>query len=67
LSGLIKMAGDFAVLEESNLIKRKHILKSIIETRPIEHKLKDKYGSLWNAERQEEFAKPDVDSIEGYL
>ena len=67
LSGLIKMAGDFAVLENSKLIKRKHILKSINEAKPIEHKLKDRYGSMWKAEDQENVVKPDAGSMEGYV
>ena len=67
LSGLIKMAGDFAVLEGCSRIKQKHILKSIAEAKPIEHKLKDRYGSMWNAQSQESVVKPDAGSMEGYV
>jgi ATP-dependent Lon protease len=67
LSGLIKMAGDFAVLEGSKLIKRRHIAKSISESKPIEHKLKDRYGSMWKAVGDEDVVKPDAGSMEGYV
>jgi lon-related putative ATP-dependent protease len=67
LSGLIKMAGDFAVLGGCNTIRKKHILKSINEAKPIEHKVKDRYGSMWNAESQEGVVKPDAGTMDGYV
>jgi len=50
LSGLIKMSGDIAKMEKSELIERKHVLKAMISARPIEDQLKDKYGSWWKTE-----------------
>lgn len=50
LSGLIKMGGDLAKMEKSELIERKHVIKALNMARPIEDQLKDKYGSWWKTE-----------------
>ncbi len=50
LSGLIKMGGDLAKMEKSELIERKHVIKALNMSRPIEDQLKDKYGSWWKTE-----------------
>jgi ATP-dependent Lon protease len=50
LSGLIKMAGDLAKTEESDLIEKKHVVRALDMSRPIEDQLKDKYGSWWKSE-----------------
>ncbi len=50
LSGLIKMAGDIAKMEKSEIIERKHVVKAMQSARPIEDQLKDKYGSWWKTE-----------------
>jgi len=50
LSGLIKMAGDLAKMEKSELIERRHVLRALDMARPIEDQLKDKYGSWWKTE-----------------
>ncbi len=50
LSGLIKMAGDLAKMEKSELIEQKHVLRALDMARPIEDQLKDKYGSWWKTE-----------------
>ncbi|MFC2163086.1 ATP-binding protein, partial [Candidatus Altiarchaeota archaeon] len=47
LGGVVRMAGDMAVLDEADLIEKKHIEKSLSEVKSIEHQLKDRYGSLW--------------------
>jgi len=47
LGGLIRQAGDKAILEGSEFIEKKHIVNSLDEARPIEHQIRDRYGSLW--------------------
>jgi len=49
LAGVIKLAGDLAKKEESELIERKHILAAVKIGRPIEEQLKEKYGNLWKS------------------
>ncbi|MFH0737095.1 MAG: Lon-insertion domain-containing protein, partial [Candidatus Micrarchaeota archaeon] len=50
LSGIIKMAGDMAATEKKPLIERKDVEAAIKESRPIEEKLREKYGSWYSAE-----------------
>jgi ATP-dependent Lon protease len=50
LSGIIKMAGDMAATEKKGLIERKDVETAIHESRPIEEKLREKYGNWWSAE-----------------
>jgi predicted ATP-dependent protease len=50
LSGIIKMAGDMAATEKKQLIERKDVEIAIRESRPIEEKLREKYGNWWSAE-----------------
>jgi len=47
LGGLIRRAGDKAILEGSEVIDRKHVVKSIEEVKPIEYQIKERYGSVW--------------------
>ncbi|MFH1055045.1 MAG: ATP-binding protein [Candidatus Altiarchaeota archaeon] len=48
LGGAVRMAGDLAVVEGSEYIESKHIIKSLKESKSIEHQLQERYGSLWN-------------------
>jgi predicted ATP-dependent protease len=50
LSGIIKMAGDMAKTDNKDLIERKDVEKAIKESKPIEEKVREKYGSWWAAE-----------------
>jgi len=50
LSGIIKMAGDMAVTDKRQLISKKDAEAAIKESRPIEEKVREKYGSWWAAE-----------------
>jgi len=50
LAGIIKMAGDMAITEEKELIEKKDVEKAIVEAKPIEEKIKEKYGNWWAAE-----------------
>ncbi|HIE33841.1 MAG TPA: Lon protease family protein, partial [Candidatus Altiarchaeales archaeon] len=47
MGGLIRLAGDLAILEGSDVIEGKHIKKSIKDSKPIEHQIRERYGSLW--------------------
>lgn len=49
ISGLIKIAGDFAVNEGSEYIEKKHVEEAIKHNMSIKELLKGKYGSLWKA------------------
>ncbi len=50
LSGIIKMAGDLSSVEKKELIEKEDVLISVKEARPIEEKIRDKYGNWWTAE-----------------
>jgi ATP-dependent Lon protease len=50
LAGIIKMAGDMAITEKKEFIEKKHVERAIKEARPIEEKIKEKYGNWWSAQ-----------------
>ncbi len=45
LGGLIRAAGDIAVLEEAMYIDANHIREALKRARPVEEQIKDRYGS----------------------
>lgn len=47
LSGIIKLAGDFAVIDNAELIEKKHVIAAIDKAKPIEQQMQKKYGALW--------------------
>lgn len=47
LGGLLRQAGDKAILEGEPAIERKHVTHSIKEAKPIEHQIRERYGSMW--------------------
>ena len=47
LGGLLRTAGDLAVLEKARFIKEKHIKEAIERAKTAEEQIKDKYGSLY--------------------
>ncbi|OIO24949.1 peptidase [Candidatus Micrarchaeota archaeon CG1_02_51_15] len=49
LSGIIRLAGDLAVSEGAELIEEKHVTAASEQSRNVEQKLRDKYGSVWKA------------------
>jgi len=49
LSGIIKVAGDVAVLEESELIGARHIKAAMKRSKAIEEQLSERYDSWWKA------------------
>ncbi len=46
LGGLIRAAGDLAVMNGERLIEKKHVEKAVEIARPVEEKIEKKYGSL---------------------
>ncbi|MFH1721097.1 MAG: ATP-binding protein [Candidatus Altiarchaeota archaeon] len=54
LSGIVRIAGDLAVLEGSELIEKKYIIKATKEARPIEYQLKERYGSLFEGLKKDD-------------
>lgn len=67
LGGLIRLSGDLAVSEGSEFIEEKHVKKGLSETRPIEHQLRDKYGSVWKGmERDSYIDSAHGSRLEGY-
>jgi predicted ATP-dependent protease len=44
------MAGDMAKMDKRETISKKDVEAAIKEARPIEEKVRDKYGSWWAAE-----------------
>jgi ATP-dependent Lon protease len=66
LGGVLRMAGDFATLEKSKFIEEDHIARSIEEGKPIEHQLKERYGSVWKGKSKDSVAEVDMGVGEGY-
>jgi ATP-dependent Lon protease len=50
LTGIIKMAGDMATTAKKDLIEKNDVEIAIREAKPIEEKVREKYGSWWAAE-----------------
>jgi len=64
LSGIIKLAGDSAILEESGFIEVKHIETAIEKAKTIEQQAQGRYGSLWRTSASDYGVKaPSGDSI----
>ncbi len=49
LNGIIRMAGDISVSEESEFIEKEHVKKAIEENKSIEEQLKNKYSNWYSA------------------
>lgn len=50
LSGIIKMAGDFAMIEDSQFINKEHVRKAITRAKTIEEQLMENYdNNMWKA------------------
>ncbi|MBD3398242.1 AAA family ATPase [Candidatus Micrarchaeota archaeon] len=49
LSGIIKLAGDFASLNESEFIDSAHMGQAIKQAKSAEEQLEEKYGNIWSA------------------
>jgi len=67
LGGLIRIAGDLAASEDSEFIEKTHVKRSISGTLPIEHQLRDRYGSVWRGMGEDSYINPDhTPRLEGY-
>ncbi len=49
LSGIIKLAGDLAVSQDSPLIEPSHIKEAIQNARPVEEQIAENYDNPWQA------------------
>jgi ATP-dependent Lon protease len=49
LSGIIRLAGDLASVEEASLIDPAHIQSAIKQSKSAEEQLEEKYGNIWSA------------------
>jgi len=68
LGGVVRMAGDFAVLEGADQIEKKHIKRGIMESTSIEHQIRDRYGSVWQGYAREEYGDTSREGAQrGYL
>jgi predicted ATP-dependent protease len=59
LGGAIRLAGDLAVDEKSELIEAAHIRQSIEESKPIEYQLQERYGSVWKGIEKDQVVNPE--------
>ncbi len=50
LSGVVRLAGDLAVMEGSEFIEKKHVLEALKNSKSVEEQLVEQYGSLWKAQ-----------------
>lgn len=53
LSGVIRLAGDFAVSQGADLITESDVSVAIERSRNIEEQLRERYGSVWKAGAKE--------------
>jgi ATP-dependent Lon protease len=49
LGGLIRAAGDVAIVEEAKTIESRHIKEALKRSRPVEEQIKERYGSYISA------------------
>jgi len=59
LGGVVRLAGDFASEEGSDLIEVKHILQAVDESKPIEYQLQERYGSVWKGIEKDQIINPE--------
>lgn len=50
IAGIIKLAGDIAIFENSDVIRKEHVIEGFKRAKSIEEQLKEKYGSLYRAQ-----------------
>ena len=60
LGGVIRLAGDYAILEDAKFIEKRHLERSIRESKSIEHQLKERYGSILEGMRKDNALDLDV-------
>ncbi|MBD3388685.1 MAG: AAA domain-containing protein [Candidatus Altiarchaeales archaeon] len=64
LGGVVRMAGDLAVLEDSEYIEYRHVERSLKESKSIEHQLQERYGSVWSGLEKDKSIVLDHDSAD---
>ncbi|MFH1447253.1 MAG: ATP-binding protein [Candidatus Micrarchaeota archaeon] len=65
LSGIIKLAGDIASIDEAPLITKEHIKAAIKKGKTIEEQINNKYGSWYKAEMSDyPYKKDNADNKE---
>ncbi len=65
ISGIIKLAGDLATVEEAPLITGEHMKTAIVKSKAVEEQLNDKYGSWFKAEMSDySYKKSNSDNKE---
>ncbi|MGB9635030.1 MAG: ATP-binding protein [Candidatus Micrarchaeia archaeon] len=65
LSGIIKMAGDIAIVDGAEFIDTEHVMSALKRARSIEEQLMDDYGSVWRAGMSDyaSFSRKRKDSV----
>ncbi|MBX8631882.1 MAG: ATP-binding protein [Thermoplasmata archaeon YP2-bin.285] len=53
LGGVVRAAGDSAVMEGSRFIEERHIRQALKRARPVEEQIRDKYGYFYKAVNDE--------------
>jgi ATP-dependent Lon protease len=53
LGGIIRLAGDLAKTEKSELIETKHMKGALNNARSVEQQLVDRYGSVWKGKSKD--------------
>ncbi|MFH0817683.1 MAG: ATP-binding protein [Candidatus Micrarchaeota archaeon] len=65
ISGILKLAGDLAAVEEAPLITEAHMKNAILKSKAVEEQLTDRYGSMFKAEMSDyPYKKNDADNRE---
>jgi ATP-dependent Lon protease len=70
LGGVIRLAGDLAKVEKSELIGAKHIHEAIKNSRSVEQQLVERYGSVWKGQSKDHSSShllSEEDNATGYL
>jgi len=64
LAGIIKLAGDSATMDSSDLIEARHVDIAIEKAKPVEQQMQKKYGSMWRTSASDYGVKaPAEDSV----
>jgi len=64
LAGIIKLAGDSATMDGSELIEARHVDIAIEKAKPVEQQMQKKYGSMWRTSASDYGVKaPTGDSV----
>lgn len=65
LSGIVRFAGDIAVSEGSEFIEKGHVKSALIQAKPIEVQIKERYGSMWKGAGKDSFLETDDEGVGG--